>query len=67
MIVENSGEMLLTYKEYSERTGISEATVRQLVHRGNLWIVKVGKKPYIYADDMPMHKKMGRPRVVSKP
>lgn len=66
MVVDSGGEMLLTYKEYSDRVGISEATVRQLVHRGNLWIVKIGKKPYIYAEDRPMHRKRGRPKAVSE-
>lgn len=62
--MEEDGTMLLTYKEYSERRGITEASIRQLVHRGNLWIVKVGRKPYIYAEDRPMKRKRGRPKAI---
>lgn len=61
MITDKNGTEYLTYREFAERFGYSEACVRQMVHRGNLWCTKFGKKPYIRSDDEPLPKPMGRP------
>lgn len=62
MITDKDGNVYLTYKEYANEYRMTEAAVRQLVHRGNIWCVKIGKKPYIYRGDVPYRKTPGRPK-----
>ena len=61
MITDKNGTEYLTYREFAERFGYSEACVRQMVHRGNLWCTKFGNKPYVCAEDEPLPKPRGRP------
>lgn len=62
MITDRDGYTYLTYEEYSKRYGLSYGAVKERVHRGTIWVKKIGRRSYIWEKDVPSRRGPGRPK-----
>ena len=62
MIKDQDGDIYLSYSEYSEKYGLSEPVIRQRVHRGTIWVKKIGRRSYIWEGEIPSVGLPGRPK-----